>query len=113
MEYWETLMMALDFLIVSGLVAKSFTFWVMMISMPSYRVFVIDKQMRFVYGDDDPSFLSASDVSIPVLHDLILDPFQYEEHLGVGGRIVFIRQKPLEIEGKELFFRREGSMSVP
>jgi hypothetical protein len=35
-EYWETLMMAVDLRAISGVPAKSLTFWVMMTSIPSY-----------------------------------------------------------------------------
>lgn len=69
--------------------------------------------MRLIDGDDDFLVDSVQSFVVPVLDDLVLKPFEHEQHLGVCGRVVLVGKEPLEIEGDEILPRRKRRISVP
>ena len=52
-------------------------------------------------------------IVIPVLDDLIIKPFQNQQHLSVGHGVVLIGQKGLEIKYREVFLHIQGRRTVP
>ena len=52
-------------------------------------------------------------VVVPVLDNLIVQPFQHQQHLRVGHRVIFVRQQRLEVEHNKVLLGADGSRSVP
>ena len=77
------------------------------------RELLVDEHVRLVDDDHDLAVRLIGHVVLAVLDDLVVQPLQDEQHLGVRDRPVLVGEQGLEVEHDEVLGRRDGRGSVP
>ena len=76
-------------------------------------VFRVNKDVRLVDDDHDLAFEAVFHVVVAVLDDLVIDVFEYQQHLRVGDDLVSVGEHTLEIEHCEVALCRDRRRPVP